>query len=397
MNKFTSQIINQEINNENKKIFYRFDNNLIYIIIIKVIIFIKIVYFMKRREKNQIFCFFIFAAPQSIFSYLKIEFGVKKVSKIIKVRKDKNDKNYLNDNNNKMKENKKINIIIKNVIHNKNAIIINYIIIIASIIINICCQIKNNIFNLFFFKYSKISLKIKGIGDNNILGVDNINSNFQDIIYLKEVYINGVRQDKIENKYKFNLTDNFVELIWEDNITNCQNMFRRCYHITEINLSNFDTSKVTTMFAMFWDCTSLTSIDLSNVNTSKVESMVRMFSNCQLLTSLNLSNFDTKQVTLMNYMFDGCANLEYINLNSFEENNLTNAFNMFNNVPKNFIICINKNIIEGTIYSRIPNKECTVIDCTNDWKSKQKKLIYNNNNECIESCEISSQYKYEYN
>ena len=131
MNKFTSQIINQEVNNKNKKNFYRFDNNLIYIIIIRVIIFIKIVYFMKRREKNQIFCFFIFAVPQSIFSYLKIEFGVKKVSKIIKVRKDKNDKNYLNDNNNKMKENKKINIKIKNVIHNKNAIIINYIIIIA--------------------------------------------------------------------------------------------------------------------------------------------------------------------------------------------------------------------------------------------------------------------------
>ena len=149
MNKFTSQIINQEVNNENKKNFYRFDINLIYIIIIRVIIFIKIVYFMKRREKNQIFCFIIFASPQSIFSYFKIEFGVKKVSKIIKVRKEKN---YLNDNNNnnKMKENKKINIKIKNIIHNKNAIILNYIIIIASIIINICCQIKNNIFNLFF-------------------------------------------------------------------------------------------------------------------------------------------------------------------------------------------------------------------------------------------------------
>ena len=174
-------------------------------------------------------------------------------------------------------------------------------------------------------------------------------------------------------------------------------MFRRCYHITEINLSNFDTSKVTTMFAMFWDSTSLTSIDLSNINTSQVKSMIRMFSNCQLLTSLNLSNFDTKQVTSMNNMFDGCANLEYINLNSFEENNLANAFNMFNNVPKNFIICISENIIEGQICSRIPNKECAVIDCTNDWKSKQKKLIDNNNNECIESCEISSQYKYEYN
>ena len=69
MNKFTSQIINQEVNNENKKIFYRFDNNLIYIIIIRVIIFIKIVYFMKRRN------FFV-------FSYLLLLKGFFLISKL---------------------------------------------------------------------------------------------------------------------------------------------------------------------------------------------------------------------------------------------------------------------------------------------------------------------------
>ena len=38
------------------------------------------------------------------------------------------------------------------------------------IIINIFCQIKSNIlFDLFHFQNSKISLKIKGIGNNAIL------------------------------------------------------------------------------------------------------------------------------------------------------------------------------------------------------------------------------------
>ena len=47
-------------------------------------------------------------------------------------------------------------------------------------------------------------------------------------------------------------------------------MFGYCKSITEINLSNFDTSKVTYMNNMFFKCTSLTSLDLSNFDTSKV-------------------------------------------------------------------------------------------------------------------------------
>ena len=67
---------------------------------------------------------------------------------------------------------------------------------------------------------------------------------------------------------------------------------------------------------------------------------------------------------------------------------------MFSSVPENVVICIfNKN----KIYTHINDtKKCPVFDCTNNWKSKQKKII-NNTNECIESCEISSEYIYEYN
>ena len=66
-------------------------------------------------------------------------------------------------------------------------------------------------------KNSKITLKIKGIGINTILG-NETNVNFKSINYLNEVYINGNRQDKIEYKYDFNETNNFIELIWDDNI-----------------------------------------------------------------------------------------------------------------------------------------------------------------------------------
>ena len=95
-------------------------------------------------------------------------------------------------------------------------------------------------------------------------------------------------------------------------------------------------------------------------------------------------------------MFDSCINLEYINLYNFGENKLEDYDNMmFFNVPENVVICINQDFSEEIILSQIYNIKCYVIDCSNDWKSKQKKII--NNNECIESCDISTQYKYEYN
>ena len=55
-------------------------------------------------------------------------------------------------------------------------------------------------------------------------------------------------------------------------------MFYECMNITEINLSNFNTSIVTNMNSMFNGCSSLSSLDLSNFNTSIVTNMGHMFS-----------------------------------------------------------------------------------------------------------------------
>jgi len=125
-----------------------------------------------------------------------------------------------------------------------------------------------------------------------------------------------------------------------------------------------------------------------------------MFSDCSSLISLNLFNFNTSNVTDINDMFRGCVNLEYINLNNFEEKKLSHIqskYNdMFTNIPENVVICINENITNVKIFPQIKNKTCYTIYCSDDWKSKQKKII-NNTNQCIESCDNSSQYQYEYN
>ena len=99
-------------------------------------------------------------------------------------------------------------------------------------------------------------------------------------------------------------------------------------------------------------------------------------------------------------MFSGCYNLEYINLINFDKNNSVNVENMLQNIPKNVVMCI-KGINSGEqIISEFKNDDnCTNIDCTIDWKIKQKKIIDNDNNnkKYIESCDKSPENKYEYN
>ena len=74
------------------------------------------------------------------------------------------------------------------------------------------------------------------------------------------------------------------------------NMFSGCKSLIDLDLSNFDTKKVTNMENMFLDCISLKNLDLLNFNTSNVVIMCRMFYNCKSLIDLDLSRFDTSKV-----------------------------------------------------------------------------------------------------
>ncbi|RLQ49807.1 hypothetical protein AF825_03027 [Listeria monocytogenes] len=93
--------------------------------------------------------------------------------------------------------------------------------------------------------------------------------------------------------------------------------FVNCTSLEELDLSNFDTSSVTNMFAMFAYCTSLKEIDVSNFDTSSVTNMNRMFQNCTSLEELDLSNFDTSSVTTMASMFENSTALKSLYLDNF--------------------------------------------------------------------------------
>ena len=287
--------------------------------------------------------------------------------------------------------------------------------IIFLIIINISIQPVSDNENIFTEKnFSKITLKINGIGYKNVF-TGNIKE-FNTIHYPNEIYINGNQQNIINYTYYLNQTKNVVELVWHNSINRTSYMFLDCIDITEIDLSNFDSSQILNTRYMFTSCISLTSINFENFDTSKVTEMFDMFRNCSSLTSLNLSGFDTSNVTnmqsmfehctslsslnlsnfistnlgIMAYAFNGCSNLEYINLKNFEAKKLGWHAGVFDGTPDNIVICLTEN---NKFKNSLKNDKCYVIDCTENWKLKQKKISVKNN-QCSNSCNNISSYVY---
>ena len=112
-------------------------------------------------------------------------------------------------------------------------------------------------------------------------------------------------------------------------VTNMSNMFLGMSNLTSLNLSNFDTSQVTNMAGMFFNILLLTTLDFSSFNTSKVTSMSNMFNNMPSLTTLDLSSFDTSNVTDMRYMLSSMRNLTTLDLSNFNTSQVTNMNGMF--------------------------------------------------------------------
>ena len=85
-------------------------------------------------------------------------------------------------------------------------------------------------------------------------------------------------------------------------------MFDHCDNIRYLNVSSFDTSKVTNMCAMFGWNPNLTTLDLSSFNTSSVTNMSGMFINCSKLKTIYASydKWNTAQANIKD-MFKNCG------------------------------------------------------------------------------------------
>ena len=109
------------------------------------------------------------------------------------------------------------------------------------------------------------------------------------------------------------------------------------YTLETVDLSNLDTSKVTSNMGWFFEYNrALTSIKFGEYfDTSNVTGMFGMFHQCSALTELDISMFNTAKVTGMRCMFDQCTNLKTIYVSSsFVTTNVTSSDTMFTSSTK---------------------------------------------------------------
>ena len=135
-------------------------------------------------------------------------------------------------------------------------------------------------------------------------------------------------------------------------VTSCQNMFSSCDELESLDMSGFDTSKVTNMGAMFFNCVHLVLSGIENWNTSQVTTMMSLFggvvnienfpvdwnvSNVTNMEStfnnykganIDISKWDTSNVTTTNSMFSQTT-LSRIDLSNFDGDKITNSGGMF--------------------------------------------------------------------
>lgn len=101
-------------------------------------------------------------------------------------------------------------------------------------------------------------------------------------------------------------------------------------NLSSLDVSCFDTSKMTTMYNMFRRMLYITTIDCAGFNTSNVTSMGNTFNYCPNLKRLYLRGWDTSKVTNMNAMFRDSSSLVYLDQN-FDTSNVTTMWCMFCN------------------------------------------------------------------
>ena len=208
-------------------------------------------------------------------------------------------------------------------------------------------------------------------------------------------------------------------------VTKMNRMFNACYDLISLDLGHFNTSLVNTMESMFYDCKSLiylniTSFDtssvtdmsfmfryinkmnfinVSNFNTSKVTTMQAMFARCSSLTSIDLSKFDISKVIQYYYMFYECKSLNYLNIFNFKiPLNYTYYYldYIFDNINKTFKYCLKEDdnyFFKGSY--GLYQYDFALRDCSEKCYGYNKRYIYSSKL-CVDDCKSYNYYEYNF-
>ena len=112
---------------------------------------------------------------------------------------------------------------------------------------------------------SEINLVIEGSGNQKIL------SSYYKGVNPSKVLVNGKEDSSCSTTCKLKDPKSNITLIFNDPFDSLYEMFRGLTNIIEVDLSKFDTSKLTNMIRIFYDCQKLKKIYFGNFTTKSVQ------------------------------------------------------------------------------------------------------------------------------
>ena len=161
--------------------------------------------------------------------------------------------------------------------------------------------------------------------------------------------------------------------------TSCSYMFYQ-YQGTELDLSNFDTSQVTTFEYAFASMPNIKVLNLNNLNTSKVKNfsntfaytyveelyindwdvssattLSRLCAGMNKLKTIDLSSWNVEHVTNIGNMFYSCDSLMEIDIRTFDFNKITGVTSIFHGVPVNCEIIVKDDYAKQVVLTERPD------------------------------------------
>lgn len=131
-------------------------------------------------------------------------------------------------------------------------------------------------------------------------------------------------------QYKFPAPGNYtIKYSFNEPLKQTSYMFNDCQYLKKVDLSHFDTSNLTKIFAMFQSCVNLETLIFFKSPLDKLTHMNFFLHNCSKIKSISWSNFNQEIAVKMEYLFTGCHELETVDLSNFKAK-IMSAEYMFN-------------------------------------------------------------------
>ena len=249
-----------------------------------------------------------------------------------------------------------------------------------------------------------------------------MNQTFQNCAKIESIDLSMIIFSKVTNmESMFHNCENLKQVKFgtskTDELQYMRQLFGGCSNIISLDLSNFNYVKVIDMDMAFKGCSNIKQINLGESGTRDLKQMSQLFEGCSKLTSIDLTRFTTTQVTTMASMFKDCSSIKYFYLDNFQTTSITDVSSMFSgtsffflkfhnllldasknwtdifkNVPKNVVICMNDENTRNLVL-----ESDRISFCSDTCKETDNSKIVINEKKCVKSCKVEGgEYKYEY-